>query len=145
MTAGAGSRRAPYPARLGGACAGGRKKRTRSGIGYLLVLLGACCWSLGGLFVRSTEDIDAWQIIFYRSWVVLIAMGGFMALRYGSRLPNVFREAGLNAAIAGTALGLAGLTSSWRCSTRRWRKQSSWWGLRLSPRRCLAGGFSASA
>jgi drug/metabolite transporter (DMT)-like permease len=110
MTAGAGSRRAPYPARLGAAYAGSRKKRARSGFGYLLVLLGACCWSLGGLFVRSTEDIDAWQIIFYRSWVVLIAMGGFMALRYRSRLTNVFREAGLNAAIAGIALGLAGLT-----------------------------------
>jgi DME family drug/metabolite transporter len=85
-------------------------RRGRSGLGYVLVLLGACCWSLGGLFVRSTDNVDAWQIIFYRSWVVLVAMGGYMALRYRSRLGQVFRDAGINAPIAGTALGLAGLT-----------------------------------
>jgi DME family drug/metabolite transporter len=84
-------------------------RRRGFGFGYLLVLLGACCWSLGGLFVRSTSNVDAWQIVFYRSWVVLMAMGGFMALRYRSRLVQVFRNAGINAAIAGIALGLAGL------------------------------------
>src|SRR6185312_9245523 len=74
-----------------------------------LTLLGACCWSFGGLFVRSTSDIDAWQIIFYRSWVVLAVTGGYMALRYRSQLGPVFRVAGINALIAGIALGLAGL------------------------------------
>ena len=85
-------------------------RRKRSGFGYLLVLLGACCWSLGGLFVRSTNNVDAWQIIFYRSWAVLVVLGGFMALRYRSRLGRIFRDAGFNAPIAGIALGLAGLT-----------------------------------
>jgi drug/metabolite transporter (DMT)-like permease len=84
--------------------------RRQSGFGYVLVLLGASCWSLGGLFVRSTDNVDAWQIIFYRSWVVLVAMGGYMVLRYRARLMRVFYEAGVNAPIAGTALGLAGLT-----------------------------------
>jgi DME family drug/metabolite transporter len=77
--------------------------------GYVLTLLGACCWSFGGLFVRSTKDIDAWQIIFYRSWVLLAIMGGYMALRYRSQLWPVFRAAGSNAVLAGIALGLAGL------------------------------------
>jgi drug/metabolite transporter (DMT)-like permease len=85
-------------------------RRRRAGLGFVLALLGACCWSFGGLFVRSTEGVDAWQIIFYRSWVVLATMGGFMALRYRSRLARVFAEAGINAPIAGIALGLAGLT-----------------------------------
>jgi drug/metabolite transporter (DMT)-like permease len=89
---------------------GGMARRRRSGVGYILVLLGACCWSLGGLFVRSTSNIDAWQIIFYRSWVALAAIGGFMALRYRSRLPRIFRDAGVNGAAAGIALGAAGLT-----------------------------------
>jgi drug/metabolite transporter (DMT)-like permease len=84
--------------------------RKRSGFGYVLVLLGACCWSLGGLFVRSTDNVDAWQIIFYRSWVLLVAMGGFMVLRYRAQLARVFYHAGINAPIAGTAVGLAGLT-----------------------------------
>ena len=77
--------------------------------GFILTLLGACCWSFGGLFVRTTSDIDAWQIIFYRSWVVLVITGGYMALRYRSGLGPVFRAAGINALIAGVALGLAGL------------------------------------
>ncbi|HKG74702.1 MAG TPA: DMT family transporter, partial [Aestuariivirgaceae bacterium] len=77
--------------------------------GFILTLLGACCWSFGGLFVRTTSDIDAWQIIFYRSWVVLAVTGGYMILRYRSQLWPVFRIAGINALIAGIALGLAGL------------------------------------
>jgi drug/metabolite transporter, DME family len=77
--------------------------------GFILTLLGACCWSFGGLFVRTTSDIDAWQIIFYRSWVVLAVTGGYMILRYRSQLGPVFRIAGINALIAGIALGLAGL------------------------------------
>jgi drug/metabolite transporter, DME family len=77
--------------------------------GFVLTLLGACCWSFGGLFVRTTRDIDAWQIIFYRSWVVLAVTGGYMALRYRSRFGAVFRAAGINALIGGIALGLAGL------------------------------------
>lgn len=87
-----------------------RRQAQRARLGFALALLGACCWSFGGLFVRSTEGVDAWQIIFYRSWVVLATMGGYMALRYRSRLVAVFVEAGINAPIAGIALGLAGLT-----------------------------------
>jgi drug/metabolite transporter (DMT)-like permease len=92
--------------------AGQRFERTGSrhfNFGFVLTLLGACCWSFGGLFVRTTSDIDAWQIIFYRSFVVLAVTGGYMALRYRSQLGPVFRVAGINALIAGVALGLAGL------------------------------------
>jgi DME family drug/metabolite transporter len=89
-----------------------RGKRTvlrHFNFGFVLTLLGACCWSFGGFFVRTTKDIDAWQIIFYRSWVVLAITGGYLALRYRSQLGPVFRTAGINALIAGIALGLAGL------------------------------------
>jgi DME family drug/metabolite transporter len=98
--------------RVGEATAAGRFERAGSrhfNFGFVLTLLGACCWSFGGLFVRSTSDIDAWQIIFYRSFVVLAVTGGYMALRYRSQLGQVFRAAGINALIAGVALGLAGL------------------------------------
>ncbi|MGH6873416.1 MAG: DMT family transporter, partial [Aestuariivirgaceae bacterium] len=77
--------------------------------GFVLTLLGACCWSFGGLFVRTTRDIDAWQIIFFRSCVLLAITSGYLALRYRSRLWPMFRAAGINALIAGIALGLAGL------------------------------------
>ncbi len=80
------------------------------GLGIVFVLLAASCWSLGGFFTRATNGIDPWQIVFYRSWVALLIIGGFMAFRHGSRLSVVFREAGFNAAVAGVALGLAGLS-----------------------------------
>ncbi|HKQ95197.1 MAG TPA: DMT family transporter [Aestuariivirgaceae bacterium] len=85
-------------------------RRRHLGYGFAFTLLGACCWSLGGFFVRATDGVDAWQIIFYRSWVVLVLMSLAMALHHRRRLPAVLRDAGLNAAIAGVALGLAGLT-----------------------------------
>jgi drug/metabolite transporter (DMT)-like permease len=94
------------------AAANGARRTTPRQINYgvVVTLLGVSCWSLGGLFVRATEGIDAWQIAFYRSWIVLATMGGYMVLRYRRRLMLVFREAGMNAPIAGIALGLAGLT-----------------------------------
>jgi drug/metabolite transporter, DME family len=87
-----------------------RARRGQVSYGVAFTLLGACCWSLGGLFVRSTENVDGWQIIFYRSWVVLVIMSLAMGLRHRGRLLTVLRAAGINAAIAGVALGLAGLT-----------------------------------
>jgi len=89
---------------------GTRRRAQFVSLGFVLALLGPCCWSLGGFFVRSTDGIDGWQIIFYRSWVVLLLTGGAMAMRYGRDVVGIFRHAGFNAAIAGVALGLAGLT-----------------------------------
>lgn len=89
---------------------GHHRGRPSHGLGIAFTLLGACCWSLGGFFTRSTSGIDAWQIIFYRSSVVLLIMGAVMLVRHRGRMVAVFREAGINAAIAGIALGLAGLT-----------------------------------
>ena len=88
----------------------GTRRRPSHGLGIAFTLLGACCWSLGGLFTRATDGIDAWQIIFYRSWVALLIMAGVMLARHRGRTLSIFREAGLNAVIAGIALGLAGLT-----------------------------------
>lgn len=80
------------------------------GLGTTFTLLGACCWSLGGFFTRATTGIDAWQIVFYRSCVLLSIIGTVMLVRHRGRVLSVFHEAGINAAIAGIALGLAGLT-----------------------------------
>ncbi|MDP9137845.1 MAG: DMT family transporter [Pseudomonadota bacterium] len=99
----------PAPARTSGRVAGAPAWPSH-GLGIVFTLIGACCWSLGGFFTRSTHGIDAWQIVFYRSWVVLLLMGAVMLGRHRSRVLSVFREAGINAAIAGVALGLAGLT-----------------------------------
>ena len=53
--------------------------------GVLLVLGGVTCWSLGGVLVRLTEGIDAWQIILYRSLILLAAMSLWIFRSYGPR------------------------------------------------------------
>lgn len=77
--------------------------------GVAFVAAGATCWSLGGALVRLTDGIDAWQIIFYRSLTVLVLMGLWLAWRFGGSLPQRMISAGMNAAIAGVAVGTAGL------------------------------------
>lgn len=79
-------------------------------LGVFLAIAGACCWSLGGAFVRLTHDIDAWQIIFYRSITLLVCMLLWLIVSHGRALPRRIAEAGINAVIAGIACGIAGLT-----------------------------------
>jgi drug/metabolite transporter (DMT)-like permease len=62
----------------------------------------------GGL-VRLTHGIDAWQIVFFRSIVVLVCMLLWLGLRFRGDLWWRAREAGVNAVIAGVAIGTAGL------------------------------------
>ena len=78
--------------------------------GVAFTAAGATCWSLGGALVRLTDGIDAWQIIFYRSVTILILMGLWLSWRFGTALPRHMINAGLNAVIAGVAVGTAGLT-----------------------------------
>jgi drug/metabolite transporter (DMT)-like permease len=79
-----------------------------AGVG--LVLAGATCWSLGGVLVRLTDGIDAWQVVFYRSVVVLVVISFWIWSVHGSQSFAVVRRAGWTAAIAGIAAGLAGLS-----------------------------------
>lgn len=78
--------------------------------GIAFTAAGATCWSLGGALVRLTENLDTWQIIFYRSAVMLVCMTLWLSLRFGRRLPGLIAGAGANAVVAGIAMGTAGLT-----------------------------------
>lgn len=79
------------------------------GAGVLFAAAGAACWSMAGGLVRLTHGIDAWQIVFYRSAVVLVCMLVWLGLRFGGSLLDKARDAGVNAVIAGIAIGTAGL------------------------------------
>ena len=79
------------------------------GAGVLFAAAGAACWSMAGGLVRLTHGIDAWQIVFYRSAVVLACMLLWLGLRFRGELWWRFQEAGVNAVIAGMAIGTAGL------------------------------------
>jgi drug/metabolite transporter (DMT)-like permease len=86
------------------------RKQLSYGAGVAFVAAGASCWSLGGALVRLTEGIDVWQIIFYRSVTVLICMGIWLGFRFRGTLITRMAEAGVNAVIAGVAIGTAGLS-----------------------------------
>jgi drug/metabolite transporter (DMT)-like permease len=79
------------------------------GAGVLFAAAGAACWSMAGGLVRLTHGIDAWQIVFYRSAVVLVCMLVWLGLRFRGDFGWRAREAGVNAVIAGVAIGTAGL------------------------------------
>lgn len=78
--------------------------------GILLVLGGVTCWSLGGMLVRLTEGIDAWQIVLYRSLVLLLAMSLWIFRIYGARSFAAVGDGGWIAVLAGIAVGLASLS-----------------------------------
>jgi drug/metabolite transporter, DME family len=79
------------------------------GAGVLFAAAGAACWSMAGGLVRLTQDVDAWQIVFYRSTVVLVCMIVWLGLRFRHEIWTRARDAGVNAVIAGVAIGTAGL------------------------------------
>lgn len=68
--------------------------------GALLIVGATFCWSTGGILVRSVTA-DVWTIVFWRSAVLALVLGGYLVLRHGRRTGEVFR-----------AIGLAGLLSS---------------------------------
>ena len=78
--------------------------------GVAFVAAGAACWSLGGALVRLTDGIDVWQIIFYRSLTLLVCLGLWLGFRFRGTLMQRMAAAGINAVIAGVAIGTAGLT-----------------------------------
>ena len=78
-------------------------------MGVALVLGGATCWSLGGVLVRLTDGIDVWQIIFFRSAVVLAVISAWIWSLHGANSFAIVRRAGWTAAVAGVAAGVAGL------------------------------------
>lgn len=79
------------------------------GAGVLFAATGAACWSMAGGLVRLTQGIDAWQIVFFRSAVVLVCMLVWLGLRFRGELWGKVQDAGINAVIAGVAIGTAGL------------------------------------
>jgi drug/metabolite transporter (DMT)-like permease len=79
-------------------------------LGVVLVAGAALCWSTGGALVRLTAGIDSWQIILYRSLTVFVLIAAWIAMKHGRKAWAAVRAAGPNAAIAGAAVAIAGLT-----------------------------------
>ena len=57
--------------------------------GPLLVFLGACCLSFGGLIVKSFEGSTLWQILFWRSIFFSITILLFLVFTYKLKFINL--------------------------------------------------------
>jgi drug/metabolite transporter (DMT)-like permease len=77
--------------------------------GRILVLVAGAGMSLGGLFIRSIEAADEWQILFWRSIGLAAALLLLIAFRSKGKLAAAFRGAGRAALLAGLCLA-AGFT-----------------------------------
>jgi drug/metabolite transporter (DMT)-like permease len=77
--------------------------------GRILVLLAGAGMSLGGLFIRSIQEANEWQILFWRSLGIIAALLVFIAFRSQGHVFQAFRAAGAKSVIAGLCLA-AGFT-----------------------------------
>jgi RarD protein len=73
--------------------------------GVILVLIAGAMWSIAGLLIRLMENIDEWQILFYRSATLVITMLVYLSLKSDGGLLKGFQTAGLTACLAGLFLG----------------------------------------
>jgi len=75
-----------------------------------LMILSSVGISFGGLVIRNIETADVWQISFYRSLALIVAVAMIMAWRHGRRAPRHVRGIGRAGLWAGAMLAVAGIT-----------------------------------
>ena len=54
--------------------------------GPILVFMGACCLSFGGLIVKSFEGSTLWQILFWRSLFFSLTVLLFLIITYKKKI-----------------------------------------------------------
>ena len=74
--------------------------------GPILIFLGACCLSFGGLIVKSFEGATLWQILFWRSIFFSIAIVIFLLITHKKNILNSFYKSGFPGLIGGLILSL---------------------------------------
>ncbi|ETX06949.1 DMT family transporter [Candidatus Entotheonella palauensis] len=75
--------------------------------GVILVLLAGTFWSISGIVVRLIEHAQPWQIVFYRSLTLMLALTVWISHRHRGQMGSAFRSAGGRAVAAGLCLSLA--------------------------------------
>ena len=74
--------------------------------GPLLVFMGAVCLSFGGLIVKSFEDANLWQILFWRQNFFTIIVTLYLFISYKKNFFKSFYNSGLSGFIGGLFLGI---------------------------------------
>ncbi len=72
--------------------------------GPLLVFLGACSLSFGGLIVKSFEGANLWQILFWRSLFFILVVTIFLFFSYKKNFFLAFKKSGLPGLFGGVIL-----------------------------------------
>ena len=73
--------------------------------GSLLVFLGACSLSFGGLIVKSFEGSTLWQILFWRQFFFIIIVSFFLVATYKKDIFKAIYKSGLPGLVGGIVLG----------------------------------------
>ena len=74
--------------------------------GPILIFLGACCLSFGGLIVKSFEGATLWQILFWRSIFFSTVVLIFLLITHKKNIFNAFYKSGFPGLIGGLILSL---------------------------------------
>ena len=74
--------------------------------GPLLVFFGAFCLSFGGLIVKSFEDANLWQILFWRQFFFAILVALYLLVSFKKNIFKSFYNSGLSGFIAGFVLSI---------------------------------------
>lgn len=72
--------------------------------GPLLVFLGACSLSFGGLIVKSFEGATLWQILFWRTVFFLIIISLYLIITYKKQVFRSFYDLGFPGFLGGFIL-----------------------------------------
>ena len=74
--------------------------------GPVLIFLGACCLSFGGLIVKSFEGATLWQILFWRQLFFILTVSIFLIATYKKKIFSALYKSGIPGACGGLILGL---------------------------------------
>ena len=85
------------------AYATGKPNRLR---GLLLMIGAGLCWSTGGILVRSTEISNGWEIVFWRSLFMVLALGVILTAWYRGAVVRKFLAVGIWGVVTGAFLAL---------------------------------------
>jgi len=72
--------------------------------GPLLVFLGACSLSFGGLIVKSFEGATLWQILFWRTVFFLVVISLYLIITYKKKVLKSFYDSGFPGFLGGFVL-----------------------------------------
>ena len=74
--------------------------------GPLLVFMGACSLSFGGLIVKSFEGSTLWQILFWRSIFFILVISIYLIITYKKKVFKSFYDSGLPGFFGGFILSI---------------------------------------